>query len=140
MRNVTAATLSEGQADGSPFLLKEPLSFWGGFDSASGRIIDRWHSQHGQVVSGTILMMDAGRGSSSGSSVLAEAIRLGTGPAGIILLTRDAIVTVGAMIASELYGVRCPVILAPPEEWHALTIASRLSIVADEHIATIAVA
>ena len=48
--------------------------------------------------------MTAGRGSSSGSSVLAEAIRLGTGRAGIVLLTRDAIVTVGAMIASELYG------------------------------------
>ena len=55
--------------------------------------------------------MRAGRGSSSGSSVLAEAIRLGTGPAGIVLLTRDAIVTVGAMVAAELYGKECPVVL-----------------------------
>jgi predicted aconitase with swiveling domain len=132
-----ATTLSAGQASGSPLLLKEPLSFWGGLDSTSGRIIDRWHPQHGQIISGTILLMDAGRGSSSGSSVLAESIRLGTGPAGIILLTRDAIVTVGAMVASELYGKACPVVLASADDWPSLIAADFLSIAANEQSATI---
>ena len=53
---------------------------------------------------GRILVMRAGRGSSSGSSVLAEAIRAGTAPAAIVLAERDAILAVGAMVAAELYG------------------------------------
>jgi predicted aconitase with swiveling domain len=82
-------------------------------------------------------MMDAGRGSSSGSSVLAEAIRIGTGPAGIILLARDAIVTVGAMIASELYGIQCPVVLASAEDWPSLSASDHVRMIADDRTATL---
>jgi predicted aconitase with swiveling domain len=123
-----ATTLVPGQADGFAFVLREPLSFWGGLDSASGRIIDRWHPQHGESMAGRVLVMESGRGSSSGSSVLAEAIRLGTGPVGIVLLTRDAIVTVGAMVAQELYAVSCPVVLAHAEDWTAIASSRRLRI------------
>jgi uncharacterized protein len=121
-------TLSAGSAEGATFVLREPLSFWGGLDSRSGTIVDQWHPQNGEVLSGRILVMSAGRGSSSGSSVLAEAIRLRTGPAGIILLTRDPIITVGAMVASELYEIRCPVVLARSEDWPSLCEAHRVSI------------
>lgn len=126
--SLAAVTLVPGRAAGEPFVLQEPLSFWGGLDSASGRIIDRWHPQHGAAIAGRILVMRAGRGSSSGSSVLAEAIRRGTGPAGIVLLTRDAIVTVGAMVAQELYGLACPVVLAAAEDWPAIAAAAHLTL------------
>ena len=76
--------------------------------------------------------MKAGRGSSSGSSVLAEAIRLGTGPAGIVLLSRDAIVTVGAMIAAELYRKHCPVVLLDREDWPRIAEATYLSLAAEQ--------
>jgi uncharacterized protein len=135
---LTGSTLVPGQAEGKVFLLREPLSFWGGLDAPSGRIIDRWHPQHGEVVTGRVLAMKAGRGSSSGSSVLAEAIRLGTGPAGIVLLTRDAIVTMGAMIAAELYGTQCPVVLAEADHWRLIESADRLSVDAGPLAATIA--
>lgn len=125
---VYAATLVPGQAAGPAFLLKEPLSFWGGLDATSGKIIDRWHPQNGDVLSQRILVMSAGRGSSSGSSVLAEAIRLGTGPAGIVLLTRDAIVSVGALVAAELYAKHCPVVLAAAADWPAIAAAASLSL------------
>lgn len=123
-----AVTLAPGNAAGSPCLLSEPLSFWGGFDSASGTIIDRRHPQLGCRLSGRIMMMSAGRGSCSGSSVLAEAIRLQTAPAGIILLARDAIVTVGALVAAELYGLRCPVVLSQEAAWQRLSQAERITI------------
>jgi uncharacterized protein len=128
---IDAVTLAPGHAAGSVFVLQEPLSFWGGLDAVSGRIIDRWHPQHGAVLSQRILVMKAGRGSSSGSSVLAEAIRLGTGPAGIVLLTRDAIVTVGAMVAAELYGKPCPVVLATAADWARIEAAESLALAAD---------
>jgi predicted aconitase with swiveling domain len=137
MSRIRATALQAGRAHAPAFVLQEPLSFWGGLDVETGRIIDRWHPQHGHVLSGTVLVMRAGRGSSSGSSVLAEALRRGTGPAGIVLLARDAIVIVGAMIASELYGQSCPVVLAGTGNWPLITSAARLGIEAGETTATI---
>lgn len=131
LATIKGITLVPGQAQGATFVLHEPLSFWGGLDSVSGRIIDRWHAQAGEVISGRVLVMEAGRGSSSGSSVLAEALRRRTGPCGIVLRTRDAIVTVGAMIAAELYGSGCPVVLVESDAWSAITIASRIAIEAN---------
>jgi predicted aconitase with swiveling domain len=136
-RRLHAVALSEGGGQGTGFTLQEPLSFWGGLEAPSGRIIDRQHPQCGDILTGKILVMQAGRGSSSGSSVLAEAIRLGTGPAGIILMTRDAIVTVGAMIAAELYGKRCPVVLAKESDWSLLVRGKHISITAQDDLALI---
>ena len=47
-----------------------------------------------------------------------------------MLLTRDAIVTVGAMIASELYGTQCPVVLVQPADFSEIAGAARLLITA----------
>jgi predicted aconitase with swiveling domain len=128
---IAVETLVAGEAAAPVFVILQPLSFWGGLDTATGGIIDRRHPQVGKSVAGRILLMEAGRGSSSGSSVLAEAIRLGTAPAGIVLLTRDAIVTVGAMVGVELYQKPCPVVLACREEWSRITGARSVRISAD---------
>jgi predicted aconitase with swiveling domain len=76
--------------------------------------------------------MTAGRGSSSGSSVLAEAIRLRTAPAAIVLQRRDAIVATGALVAWQLYGPGpAPVLLADIAIWPQLAAAGALVIEAD---------
>ncbi len=133
-----AVALAPGSASGSPLRLDEPLSFWGGLHPATGRIIDRLHPQRGANVAGRVLMMRGGRGSSSGSATLAEAIRAGVGPAAILLLERDPIVVVGAMVAAELYGRECPVLLARDEDWDHLAEASRLTVEAGPGDATVA--
>jgi uncharacterized protein len=108
--------LAPGVARGDALTLVEPLSLWGGFDAPTGRIIDGHHPQHGADVAGRILVMPSGRGSSSSSSVLAEAVRLGTAPAGIVIGGPDLILAIGAAVAAELYGIQIPVVeLAPPE-------------------------
>ena len=127
-RAFAAATLIPGAGAGAPLVLDEPLSFWGGLDPASGTIIDPRHPQHGANVADRMLMMPGGRGSSGGSAILAEAIRLGKGPAGILMLERDAIIVVGAMVAAELYGRACPVALASERDWPALAEAARLAV------------
>jgi uncharacterized protein len=132
-------TLCPGAASGAPLRLDEPLSFWGGLDPRTGRIIDRWHPQLDANVAGRVLMMPAGRGSSSGSASLAEAIRIGVGPAAILLLQRDPIVIVGAMVAAELYGRECPVLLARSADWDRLAAAPRLAVGARPGSATIVV-
>ncbi|HEX9854401.1 MAG TPA: DUF126 domain-containing protein [Acidimicrobiia bacterium] len=111
MAAVTAGVAVAGEAGGVLMVLDEPLSFWGGVDPATGEIIDRHHPQHGSCITGTLLVMPAGRGSSSSSSVLAEALRSGTGPAAVILRELDPILAAGALVARELYGIVCPVVV-----------------------------
>jgi predicted aconitase with swiveling domain len=95
----------------SELVLTEPLSFWGGLDPQTGEIIDVHHPQCGFNLSGKVLHMPAGRGSSSSPSVLAEALRLGNGPRAIVLDRPDPIVWLGAFVAELLYGIRCPVLV-----------------------------
>jgi predicted aconitase with swiveling domain len=136
-RTFNAGTLVPGAASGPVLKLDEPLSFWGGLDSTTGAIVDRWHPQRGASVKGRLLMLPGGRGSSSGSATLAEALRLGNGPAGILMLERDAIVVVGAMVAAELYGLQCPVALADGRDWEALAAAASLALEAGPNGAVI---
>ncbi len=111
MSLVPVLCLAEGEAEGLVVLWPTPLSFWGGFDAATGRVIDRSHIAFGQIVTGRVLVMPSGRGSSSSSSVLAEAIRRGTAPAALVLVESDPIIAVGAIVARKLYGRACPVVV-----------------------------
>ncbi len=101
-------------------VLDEPLSLWGGIDPATGAIIDVHHPQRGAIVSGRVLVMPAGRGSSSSASVLAEAVRAGTAPSGILLGEPDLILSIGSAVAEELYGTRVPVVVLPPDRIGAI--------------------
>jgi len=100
-----------GAAEGEALVLAEPISFWGGVDAATGAIIDHSHPDLGKNVAGRVLVMAGGRGSSSSSSILAEAIRRGTAPAAILLAAPDPILTVGAIVARSLYDLRCPIVV-----------------------------
>jgi predicted aconitase with swiveling domain len=110
--DVTDRTLVAGDARGDCLVLSEPLSLWGGLEPESGVIVDVRHPQRGEVVAGRVLVLPAGRGSSSSSSVLAEAIRLGTAPAAIVLGEPDPILALGAIVARELYGRTIPVVVS----------------------------
>lgn len=100
-----------GTARGPALVLRAPLSFYGGVAPDTGEIIDRSHPDLGRNVAGRILVMPAGRGSSSSSSVLAEAIRIGTGPLGIVLARPDPIMVVGCLVARKLYDLTVPMMV-----------------------------
>jgi predicted aconitase with swiveling domain len=112
--------LVEGPVDGTALVLAEPLSFWGGLDPVTGEIVEANHPQRGEVVTGRVLVMPSGRGSSSSATVLAESIRLGTGPAGVVLGEADEIVAIGALVAETLYGVTTAVFLASRDDYAAI--------------------
>lgn len=96
---------------GRALVLDEGLSLWGGMDPATGQLIDTHHPQHGASLTGRIVVMPAGRGSSSSASVLAEAVRAKTAPAAILLGEPDLILSIGSAVAEELYGVVVPVVV-----------------------------
>lgn len=106
-----AKAYAPGEAEGTALVLAQELSFWGGVEVETGAIIDHSHPDLGKNVAGAILVMPGGRGSSSSSSVLAEAIRLGTGPLAIVMARADPILTVASLVAQSLYGVQCPVVV-----------------------------
>lgn len=117
-----------GEARGSALVLAEGLSFAMAFDPRSGIIKDVHSKGVGRSVVGAILIMPSGRGSSSASTSLAEAIRLGTAPAGIILGEADEILAVGAIVARRLYDRACPIVLLAAEALDRIETGMELSI------------
>jgi predicted aconitase with swiveling domain len=115
-----ARTVESGNASGLPLRLAAPLSFWGGFDAARGLIVEQGHPDHGASLQGRVLLMERAKGSSSSSSVLAEAIRHGTGPCAMVMREADLIVALGAIVARELYGAVMPIVVVDAPVWQRL--------------------
>ena len=126
--------LVPGEAVGRALVLGEPLSLWGGLDPATGLLIDAHHPQRGADLTGRVLAMPAGRGSSSSSSVLAEAARTGHAPAAILVTEPDLILAVGAAVAGELYAKAVPVLVVEPEQLRSIPDGATVSITRDGDI------
>jgi len=129
--------LAPGDGFGEALVLSEPLSFWGGVDPSTGRIIDARHPQLGASVVGRVLVLPSGRGSSSSSSVLAECVRAGVAPAALVLREPDPILALGAIVAAELYGTALPVVVLPDEAYAAIRTGDRVRVHAGDRAACV---
>lgn len=137
--DLVGRTLHPGDGRGPVLHLDEPVSFWGGVDE-TGRIVDVHHPQCGLSVTGTVLVMASGRGSSSAAAVLAEQIRARAAPAAVVLAECDTILVVGALVAAELYDVLMPVVSLPPADLDRLgTGTARVCADPDTLVATVRV-
>lgn len=105
---VIARVLHPGCGSGRALAIA-PVSFWGGV-SADGTVADVHHPAHGESLVGRALVMETSKGSSSGSSVLAELIVAGHAPALIVVSEPDAVIVSGCLAAAEISGVRLPVV------------------------------
>ena len=107
----TAATLFiNADAKGQILVCEEGLSFWGGVDPDTARIIDVHHPNYGEFVCGKILMMSSSRGSCSGSGVLLQLALKGLAPAALIFWEPESILTLGAIISDRLFDCPIPII------------------------------
>lgn len=131
MRRVSGRPLLAGSARGAALVLDEPLSFWGGFDAVSGTVVDARHPQLGEQLTDRVVAMPSGRGSSSSSTILAEAVRLGTAPAAILLLVPDEIVVLGLLVAEELYGRTVPVGVIAEADYRSIRTGDSIALTAD---------
>ena len=107
---LTGTALHGGSGTGCLFVLQKPVSFWGGVDPIKGIIADPRHPQHGEPLSGRILVMKRTIGSSSSSAIMLELLRNGVSPAGIVLGRPDAILMLGILVAAELGYPTVPVV------------------------------
>jgi predicted aconitase with swiveling domain len=118
-----------GTSEGQVVRLAEPVSFWGGVDR-DGTVSDVRHPNRGVGLAGRVLVTTSGRGSSSSSSVLAELIHAGVGPAAIVTSEPDAILVLGALVPALLYGEEVPVVVLPPGDLDRLATGTRVRVVA----------
>lgn len=90
--------IRRGVATGTTLVSSAPLSFYGGVDPASGRVVERGHPLAGRSVAGRVLVMPTGKGSTVGSYALYRMARAGTAPAAIVCAACDTVVAVGAIL------------------------------------------
>lgn len=109
-----------GDARGRLLVGEQPLSFWGGYDAATGTIIDGRHDLAGRDAAGLVLAIPGSRGSSTTTAVLLEAVRQGTAPSAILTRGVDTFLALAAVVAQELYGTTLPVVALEPSAFHAL--------------------
>ncbi len=131
MTNHTVVNIVEGAAEGPVLATSVGLSFWGGVDPTTAFVIDAHHPLQGASVAGAVLMMPTSRGSCSGSGVMLDLALNGKAPAALIFSQAEDILTLGSLIAGELFGRGCPVLRASADVFATLSRQTWLKIEAD---------
>lgn len=127
-QSISARSILSGTACGPIVATVEALSFWGGVDPATGRVIDVHHPLHGNCLTGGILLMPSSRGSCTGSGVLLDLALTGRAPAALVFCEAEDVLTLGALIAAEMFGKPLPVLRVSREAFVALSQAKTAQI------------
>lgn len=128
---MTSHAILPGYAQGHVIASTEGLSFWGGVAPETGRVIDVHHPLHGMCLTGAVLVMPTSRGSCSGSGVLLDMALKGRAPAALVFTEDEDVLTLGALVASELFGVTVPVVRVPPDIGRRLVAAETARLTAN---------
>jgi predicted aconitase with swiveling domain len=96
---INCRKISKGHAQGEVIVTKDSISFLGGVDPKTGVIIDSQHELYGKKISGKILVIPSGKGSTVGSYVIFQMAKNKTAPSAIISLKAEPIIATGAIMA-----------------------------------------
>jgi len=88
-----------GVAEGEAVVSPEPISFFGGVDPKTGKIIERNHPLEGTIIAGKVLVFPRGKGSTVGSYTLYTLAKNKVAPAAIINVETESIIVVGCVLA-----------------------------------------
>ncbi|KAJ4187479.1 hypothetical protein NW755_006969 [Fusarium falciforme] len=110
----------QGKATGRLLASNLELSFWGGVDPHKSEVIDRHHPLSGQRLQNSILAIPGGRGSCTGSGIVLELLLNGKAPEAMIFERREDILTLGVMIAEEIFQKSIPVLVLKKEDFREL--------------------
>jgi predicted aconitase with swiveling domain len=91
--------ICKGIAEGEATVTKDGISFYGGVDPDTGKVVEAGHELEGQSVTGRILMFPTGKGSTVGSYTLYRMKKNNTAPAAIVNEQIDTIIAVGCIIS-----------------------------------------
>ena len=89
----------KGIAEGEAIVTKDGISFYGGVDPDTGKVVEVGHELEGQSVTGKILVFPTGKGSTVGSYTMYRMKKNNTAPAAIVNEQIDTIIAVGCIIS-----------------------------------------
>ena len=89
----------KGIAEGEAIVTKDGISFYGGVDPETGKVVEVGHGLEGQSVTGKILVFPTGKGSTVGSYTMYRMMKNNTAPAAIVNEQIDTIIAVGCIIS-----------------------------------------
>ena len=89
----------KGVAEGEAIVTKDGISFYGGVDPDTGKVVEVGHELEGQSVAGKILVFPTGKGSTVGSYTMYRMKKNNTAPAAIVNKQIDTIIAVGCIIS-----------------------------------------
>ena len=122
-----------GVAKGEVLTTSQPISFWGGVDPATGHINDPRHELFEQSVAGKVLAFPFGKGSSTGSLIMLELVRVDKAPAAILNMRTEPILATGPIVAKHFYGKKIPIISLDASSFRKLKTGQSVTVNATEN-------
>lgn len=109
-----------GEGCGRLLVTNAPISFWGCVDPGTGKISDKRHPLFGQTITATVLAFPFGKGSSTGSLMILELLRLDLAPAAIINIRTEPLLATGPVVGRHFYGKSFPIITVAESDFNRL--------------------
>jgi len=89
----------KGVAEAEAIVTKDGISFYGGVDPDTGKVVEVGHELEGQSVAGKVLVFPSGKGSTVGSYTMYRMKKNNTAPVAIVNKEIDTIIAVGCIIS-----------------------------------------
>ncbi len=89
----------KGIAEAEAIVTKDGISFYGGIDPDTGKVVEVGHELEGQTISGKVLVFPSGKGSTVGSYTMYRMMKNKNAPAAIVNKEIDTIIAVGCIIS-----------------------------------------
>jgi predicted aconitase with swiveling domain len=96
---LTGRKIYKGMAEGEAIVTNDGISFYGGVDPDTGKVVEVGHELEGQSVTGKVLVFPTGKGSTVGSYTMYRMKKNNTAPIAIINKEIDTIIAVGCIIS-----------------------------------------
>jgi hypothetical protein len=106
---LTGRKISPGTASGEALVTSMGISFFGGVDPETGRVVETGHELEGQSIAGRVLVFPTGKGSTVGSYTLYRLKKAGLAPAAIVNAEAETITAVGCIISDIPCVDRVPI-------------------------------
>lgn len=89
----------KGIAEAEAIVTNDAISFYGGIDPETGKVVEVGHELEGQSITGKILVFPTGKGSTVGSYTMYRMKKNHMAPVAIVNKQIDTIVAVGCIIS-----------------------------------------
>jgi predicted aconitase with swiveling domain len=96
---LTGRKIYKGTAEGEALVTNDGISFYGGVDPDSGKVVEVGHELEGQSITGKVLVFPTGKGSTVGSYTMYRMKKNNAAPVAIVNKEIDTIIAVGCIIS-----------------------------------------